>query len=1348
MNACLVCESSTKCDLCDKDRLAIPPGSDPNVNSCKNENSCGNGLGFADVFKSLCGTCPYEGCKACDLSDPDAGCTECDSTGFKAIDYSVSDYIQSGDPNYQKKACVDQTLTVDGYFKDTTNYFKKCSTNCKVCSDSTTCTQCEHPSGPTTPIYHISSTTPHRCTQCVQSNHEYFTEANPKACVACPTSQRLMKGGLISSDCSPCLTSDSKYIDSDGYGNHCRSECSECTDGLKCTKCKNQEENLQLDGSCSQGCPINHKADPNRICQKISCSVIDCLECSDNNVCYSCKAGYTLNPTTHTCSLQIVQQSLPSTTPSTTPTSTETPKEKLTLNYVLVQDYDPYHQNGYLFKINIKQENVTAEQNREINQLFPKIDAKNLHLVLSNYESKYNYPVPKADIEIKTDDSNDLYLFINYKLENELTKESEFSNLLQISHRQILLNLDEENDQNYKYEYYLNETNSVYQIEDYVKSQKEQKLSKQLETISEQAVTLTTSTRVASVGVVVVFSALSVDPSGEAIKFNQFLDLVKLFKYFGFWFGAKLNAFIDNLSGHNQQQQQESPRNSQRRRVLFNDFGGLNQKSQFHRYKMEKYRIPLKFEGAILFKAALYLVLWPLKLIRILIFSAMKNNPKSKFSKLKIHLVVYMRKIHFAALGVVLMDLTFNSTRIIFHRENDFEGILSKGIAYVCLGLFTIDLFEIFMVAIAGNYPRKHADQQKRDKVVNQSSIRPLNGRNTKERMAEERESRQTGAERHPFKMNPPQRRLTKMIYSHNRRRLGMKLRTKKNNRKDKTMDSEFTTNPLTSIAQQNTNSSKTPKIDKNRQEQQSKLIKKKKKKLVDIKKTIEYNSSDKTIEVVLFVILKPLVEVGGLGKPASMTRLKESHFEGRGLDDQGSSFEQSFGTGQNANESFKKSSVRKTGERYDEVGNDFFFDKRGNALKHESQEHPSGLALNLMKLHSWFGMVTLATYQVLVPSLPLLPQLLIPLMMIIELANITLIYFLYFGSHRFINCFTLTAKTSRFVFIEGFLIFSLILCIESNNKRKPLNEHIQTYAVLFNGLGLLSEYIAFAIKITLIIYKKIKNFCDGVKAEPYIYYREEGIGSEDSDFLDYDRGVLDLKSQIYGSSLQRHLRNSSNKKQKPNIQKMLRKNKQPKNGNKDGEKRILAQKKQTKTQKKRSTGSLMFNMNPSRKSGLEKRSEIQIFSQKSKHSEDEEKNEKNSQEWNLPKNRNSPIREANANKRTLIQEPRGVGIYRNSTIFSIKSKGSFIKKAAQKNPNKNTKEEHLDFFAELEKVANAKNPNSNSDSIEFSPKSEDPEKKTGKGVKKSRNKGEDRGSKFGRRELGSRKLTLNLRYY
>ena len=73
MSACLACETATRCELCDKGRKAIPPGSDPSVNSCQSADNCGNGLGYADEYQSLCATCPYEGCKACDLSDPEKG---------------------------------------------------------------------------------------------------------------------------------------------------------------------------------------------------------------------------------------------------------------------------------------------------------------------------------------------------------------------------------------------------------------------------------------------------------------------------------------------------------------------------------------------------------------------------------------------------------------------------------------------------------------------------------------------------------------------------------------------------------------------------------------------------------------------------------------------------------------------------------------------------------------------------------------------------------------------------------------------------------------------------------------------------------------------------------------------------------------------------------------------------------------------------------------------------------------------------------------------------------------------------------------------------------------------------
>ena len=99
INRCRTCEGDSKCRVCQYQYVAFPSSGDPNVEDCT-KSSCPNEYGYGDAFKGRCASCPYQGCKSCDLWLEDAGCTECMTAGFLAIDYSVSDFLAPGDPNY------------------------------------------------------------------------------------------------------------------------------------------------------------------------------------------------------------------------------------------------------------------------------------------------------------------------------------------------------------------------------------------------------------------------------------------------------------------------------------------------------------------------------------------------------------------------------------------------------------------------------------------------------------------------------------------------------------------------------------------------------------------------------------------------------------------------------------------------------------------------------------------------------------------------------------------------------------------------------------------------------------------------------------------------------------------------------------------------------------------------------------------------------------------------------------------------------------------------------------------------------------------------------------------------
>ena len=299
---CAACETPSRCRYCQVGKVSAPSISNPNVDDCS-RNKCPTGLGFADALKARCQGCIYQGCKTCDFSeDEDGGCSECSTAGFKAIDYSLSNFVVPGDPNYGEKKCIDSSTVVDGFYQDGSNYYRKCPKNCKVCSDGGTCQVCGTPAGSSASWYLVDSESPHRCTECLVENNEYLTEQNPARCVVCPPGQRLMKGGVSSSDCDTCDASRGKFINSEGYCDYCSSDCSECDSKNECLRCKNLGENVQPDGTCAVGCPQNYSPDSNRVC-KLICPInqilmkggkssADCDPCGSNSGKFVDQDGY------------------------------------------------------------------------------------------------------------------------------------------------------------------------------------------------------------------------------------------------------------------------------------------------------------------------------------------------------------------------------------------------------------------------------------------------------------------------------------------------------------------------------------------------------------------------------------------------------------------------------------------------------------------------------------------------------------------------------------------------------------------------------------------------------------------------------------------------------------------------------------------------------------------------------------------------------------------------------------------------------------------------------------------------------------------------------------------------
>ena len=127
--------------------------------------------------------------------------------------------------------------------------------------------------------------------------------------------------------------------------------------------------------------------------------------------------------------------------------------------------------------------------------------------------------------------------------------------------------------------------------------------------------------------------------------------------------------------------------------------------------------------------------------------------------------------------------------------------------------------------------------------------------------------------------------------------------------------------------------------------------------------------------------------------------------------------------------------------------------------------------------INNWLIMFQMVLYHVLVVALPLLPRLLLPSLIALELVFylFTIIPFLCVA--KFISWFRLFVRTLRFIFFEGFLICCLYLCIQSNNVIKPLDYDIQIYAIILISLGIALEYMALFVHLILRVKYAIYEF-------------------------------------------------------------------------------------------------------------------------------------------------------------------------------------------------------------------------------------------------------------------------------
>ena len=147
--------------------------------------------------------------------------------------------------------------------------------------------------------------------------------------------------------------------------------------------------------------------------------------------------------------------------------------------------------------------------------------------------------------------------------------------------------------------------------------------------------------------------------------------------------------------------------------------------------------------------------------------------------------------------------------------------------------------------------------------------------------------------------------------------------------------------------------------------------------------------------------------------------------------------------------------------------------------------------------LHKWLELVQLVLYQLMIPALPFLPQLLLPVVIAAELGFFVTLAYSYFLIYRFIHWLQIVAKGVRFLILGGFLSCCLLLSLESRNQKKPVSENLQDWAITFICLGIITEYISFVVGLVVVVRGKIVGYCRGEKTGIFIFYKIKGEKSE-----------------------------------------------------------------------------------------------------------------------------------------------------------------------------------------------------------------------------------------------------------
>ena len=272
-NSCTTCKDSHvkisgsgNCAFCD---LTNGKWIDTNKNPATCE-SCGDN----------CQVCPFSGsCTTCHhpyVPNPTSGgCDLCDLNNKKFINTLVSP------PTCQN-----------------------CGTNCKACSNGSSCDTCEDDH---VPVGGGSGD----CSFCDKNNGRWLnTASTPHSCNNCGTQCKVCSNGNSCDTCQPqhvvnpstpkdcllCDTSTPKFINTDNSPatcDSCDTGCQKCSSLSTCTTCKPSHVPISGTGKC-QFCDVSNKKWIDTASSPHSCKSCPtgCIGCTSQTFCTGCESGY------------------------------------------------------------------------------------------------------------------------------------------------------------------------------------------------------------------------------------------------------------------------------------------------------------------------------------------------------------------------------------------------------------------------------------------------------------------------------------------------------------------------------------------------------------------------------------------------------------------------------------------------------------------------------------------------------------------------------------------------------------------------------------------------------------------------------------------------------------------------------------------------------------------------------------------------------------------------------------------------------------------------------------------------------------------------------------------------